>query len=77
MSTERYDDVYKKALGLSPDEQEQLIRQLARRAADKKNGDGKTLGQCMEARGLRGIAHGPTDLSTNPKHLEGFGDNGH
>ncbi len=76
MSTERYDDVLKRALGLSADEQEQLVRQLARRAAERKNGNGKTLGECMEARGLRGIAHGPADLSTNPEHMEGFGGNG-
>ncbi len=76
MSTERYDDVLKQALGLSADEQEQLIRQLARLAAERKQGNGKTLGECMEARGLRGIARGPADLSTNPKYLKGFGVNG-
>lgn len=61
---------------LSADEQEELVRQLSRRASEKTNRDGKTLGECMEARGLRGIAHGPVDLSTNPKHMEGFGGNG-
>ncbi|HHK41015.1 MAG TPA: hypothetical protein ENJ50_01240 [Planctomycetaceae bacterium] len=76
MSTERYDDVLKQALGLSADEQEQLIRQLARLAAERKQGNGKTLGECMEARGLRGIARGPADLSTNPKYLKGFWVNG-
>lgn len=76
MSTGRYDDVLKRALGLSAEEQEELIRQLARRAAEKKNGNGKTLGECMEARGLLGIAHGPADLSTNPEYMKGFGGNG-
>ena len=76
MSSERYDDILKRAQGLSADEQEKLIRQLARGAAETKNGNGKTLGECMEARGLLGIAHGPEDLSTNAEHMKGFGDDG-
>ena len=76
MSSERYDDVLKRARELPADEQEQLIRQLARVAAEKKNGNGKTLGDCMQARGLLGMAHGPADLSTNPEHMKGFGNDG-
>ncbi|MCU0963445.1 MAG: hypothetical protein MUF48_25415 [Pirellulaceae bacterium] len=76
MSTELYHDVLKRALGLSADEQDRLIRQLARGAAERRSRNGKTLGECMEDRGLRGMAHGPADLSTNPEHLKGFGGHG-
>jgi hypothetical protein len=76
MSSERYDDVLKRARELPADEQEQLIRQLARGAAERKSDNGKTLGECMQARGLLGMAHGPADLSTNPGHMKGFGSDG-
>lgn len=76
MSSEPYDDILKKAQALPADEQEKLIKELARGASSKRNGDGTTLGESMEARGLLGIARGPTDLSTNPKYMEGFGEDG-
>ena len=77
MAFEPYDDILKRAQDLPADEQEKLIRELARGAAGQKNGDGTTLGERMEARGLLGIADGPADLSTNPKHMERFGSDGH
>jgi hypothetical protein len=77
MASEPYDDILKKARELPADEQEKLIMELARSAAGQKNGDGTTLGERMEARGLLGVADGPADLSTNPKHMEGFCSDGH
>jgi hypothetical protein len=64
-----------RAKSLTADEKEKLLDELARSA----NGYGseKAVGECLEARGLRGIvADGPVDLSTNPKYMEGFGDGG-
>jgi len=72
MSTTPYDDVLNQAKGLTTEEKEKLIDELAH--STNSNGNGKTVGECLETRGLRGVvADGPEDLSTNPKHMEGFG----
>ncbi len=78
MATEQYNDVLKRAQGLTPDEQQKLIAELARAAAENGNGSrGKTLGECFRERGWVGMAKdGPADLSTNPKYMEGFGEDG-
>jgi hypothetical protein len=34
----------------------------------------KTLFEVLSERGILGCFDGPTDLSTNPKHMEGFGE---
>src|SRR3972149_3931917 len=34
----------------------------------------KSLYDVLSERGILGCFDGPTDLSTNPKHMEGFGD---
>jgi hypothetical protein len=34
----------------------------------------KTLYDVLSERGILGCFDGPTDLSTNPKHMEGFGE---
>lgn len=34
----------------------------------------KTLFDVLSERGILGCFDGPTDLSTNPKHMEGFGE---
>jgi len=34
----------------------------------------KTLFEVLTERGILGCFDGPTDLSTNPKHMEGFGE---
>jgi hypothetical protein len=34
----------------------------------------KTLYDVLSERGMMGCFDGPTDLSTNPKHMEGFGE---
>jgi hypothetical protein len=36
----------------------------------------KSLYDVLSERGMLGCFDGPTDLSTNPKHMEGFGRNG-
>lgn len=76
MASEPFDDILRRAQKLSADEREKLIKELSRYAFGEKNENGKTLGECMQARGLLGIARGPADLSTNPDHMEGFGDDG-
>ena len=77
MSSRPYDDVLRKAQQLPAEEQQRLIRDLSRDAPRQTNGDGTTLGERMEARGLLGIAHGPADLSANPTYMEGFGSDAH
>jgi hypothetical protein len=45
--------------------------------ARETNGVGvrdKTLFEVLSERGILGCFDGPTDLSTNPKHMEGFGE---
>lgn len=74
MATHSYDDVLKQAQQLSEQDKSRLIRELSRGNAARKANSGKTLGECMEARGLKGIAAGPADLSTNPEYLDGFGE---
>lgn len=34
----------------------------------------KSLFEVLSERGILGCFDGPTDLSTNPKHMEGFGE---
>jgi hypothetical protein len=46
-------------------------------AAVEPNGDAtaqKSLYDVLTERGILGCFDGPTDLSTNPKHMEGFGE---
>jgi hypothetical protein len=38
---------------------------------------GKSLFDVLTERGILGCFDGPTDLSTNPKHMEGFGESRH
>jgi hypothetical protein len=45
--------------------------------ASKTNGESlrdRTLYDVLSERGILGCFDGPTDLSTNPKHMEGFGE---
>lgn len=37
----------------------------------------KSLFDVLTERGILGCFDGPTDLSTNPKHMEGFGESRH
>ena len=50
--------------------QSELVREALQRASAGSNG-----GSCHDALGdLCGVIEGPKDLSTNPKHLTGFGE---
>ena len=77
MSAGSYHDILKRVRNeLSDDEQQRLIEELARsgRSANGSNASGRTLFDALNDRGLIGFMHdGPTDLSTNPRHMEGFG----
>jgi hypothetical protein len=59
---------------LTPEEQRKLARELSTKKKPAVPDDGRTLYDALAARGLIGcITDGPEDLSTNPKHMEGFG----
>lgn len=59
---------------LTPEEQKRLARELSEQKKATTQNDGRTLYDALAARGLIGcITDGPEDLSTNPKHMEGFG----
>lgn len=65
--------------GQNPDELlDQLLAQcLARTSKTNGNGNAPTLYEVFVADGSVGMVHGgPTDMSTNPKYLEGFGQSG-
>jgi hypothetical protein len=50
--------------------QSDIVREALQRASE-----GSSEGSCHEAFGdVCGIVDGPKDLSTNPKHLKGFGE---
>lgn len=49
---------------------------LSQPAADDGGGEtDKSLYDVLSERGMLGCFDGPTDLATNPKHMEGFGRN--
>jgi hypothetical protein len=76
MSTNAFDDILNRARKeLTPDEQQKLINELADITSSPNGGKvGRTLYDALKDRGLIGfMSDGPDDLSTNPKHMEGFG----
>lgn len=73
MPSQAFDDILKQARDLSESDKQRLIQALLSQSPTAP-ANGKTLGQCMEERGVIGVASGPRDLSTNPKHMEGFGE---
>lgn len=80
MSSRTFDQVLADAKSLSRDDQERLVKELSRREsktgppAKTENGAVRSLYDVLEASGLVGfMTDGPGDLSTNPKHMEGFG----
>ncbi len=78
MATRPYDDILKKAREeLSEVEQFRLAEELKATMTTKDDRNSrKTLYDALNERGIIGsIDDGPSDLSTNPKHMEGFGDN--
>ena len=53
-----------------------LLDDLFATLSRQKNGKGarRTLFDALNERGMIGSFDGPGDLSTNPKHMEGFGE---
>jgi hypothetical protein len=79
MTQREFNHILRSLRGLSPEQQERLRRELdaeldhngTQRAAEE------TAFDVMNRSGLIGCIKGaprtPTDLSTNPRHMEGFG----
>ena len=81
MATEsqEFDEILKRCDHLSRDEREDLIDKLEQRQAVNANGvpPDRTLGDAFNERGMVGsIKDAPPDWSSNPKYMEGFGNNG-
>jgi hypothetical protein len=78
MSNRKYDDILRDACEtLSREEQLQLAHALAQQAHQIAGSQTKSLYDVLHARGVIGsINDAPADLGTNPKYLEGFGQNG-
>jgi hypothetical protein len=77
MSTEPFDEILKRFEELSPSEQERLLNQLEQCQAKDRNGRDppRNLLESFNERGLIGsIKDAPSDWSTNPKYMEGFGN---
>lgn len=72
-----FEEVLNDARGLSPEDQQKLVRELTDRPeppASPKEGKPRTLYDALSERGIIGsITDAPPDLSTNPKYMEGFG----
>ena len=78
MSTDPYDDILKKFGDLSEVERHRLLEKLHAEST-KGNGvaSGRTLFDAFNDDGMIGsITDAPSDLSTNPKYMEGFGEDG-
>mgnify|MGYP001264911834 CR=1 FL=1 len=77
MSTGSYREILKRAREeLSGEERLRLISELAQvsAAANGAQDDQRSLYDALTARGLIGFMKDePSDLSTNPKYMEGFG----
>jgi hypothetical protein len=55
---------------------EELLEELFATLPSQRNGNGprRTLFDALNERGMIGSFDGPGDLSSNPKHMEGFGE---
>ncbi|MDR3638072.1 MAG: hypothetical protein P4L84_29980 [Isosphaeraceae bacterium] len=82
MSHREFNHILTSIDGLSPEQMEQLARELQSKIAASRRstmpfGADETAFDAAERAGLIGCIEGaprsPTDLSTNPKHMEGFG----
>ena len=79
MSKPKYDDILRDACEtLTREEQLQLAHALTQQARSFAGSQSaKTLYDALHVRGMIGsITDAPADLGTNPKYLEGFGQNG-
>jgi hypothetical protein len=76
MAANTFEQVLEQARTLTPEEQQQLVRELTQPKLRTHNPDGsiRTMYDAMAERGLIGfMKDAPPDLSTNPKYMEGFG----
>ena len=83
MSTEAFNNLLQRVrLELTAEEQRRLaeqLRQIVGTNTGPGNGSlaGKSLYDALNERGMIGsITEGPGDLSTNPKYMKGFGQDG-
>ena len=68
-----FDEVLDKARHLSPEERQQLVRELSQ-PESHADGEQRSIYDALKARGLIGfMTDAPEDLSTNSKYMEGFG----
>jgi hypothetical protein len=63
MSTDSFDDILKQARSLSAEEQQKLIKELARSAAHPNGTDQRSLYDVLKARGLVGFMTDETPKS--------------
>jgi hypothetical protein len=69
-----YERVLQDARSLPPEEQRRLVQELTKSAGRGEEAKVRTLFDAFSEHGLVGfMTDGPTDLSTNPKYMEGFG----
>ena len=74
---ESFEKVLAEAKQLTPEERRELVRELSKPEPPRAQGPPRTLYDALNARGLIGfMTDGPSDLSTNPIHMEGFGKDG-
>jgi hypothetical protein len=72
-----FDELLKQIDSLSEEERKQL-REKLEPDSKEANPAPRSLYDALLERGLIGsITNGPGDLSTNPIHMEGFGENAH
>lgn len=69
-----FEKVLQDARSLSPEDKQKLVRELTEPESELKQANVRTLYDAFQERGLIGfMTDAPEDLSTNPKHMEGFG----
>jgi hypothetical protein len=69
-----YEEVLEHVKQLSQEERLELVRELTKSSKEVNGTRARSLFDAFNARGLVGfMIDAPTDLSTNPKHMEGFG----
>ena len=76
MATDPYDEILNRAQReLNPGQQRKLAEELSKRSETTRDSNGdRSLYDAFDERGQIGsITDAPPDLSTNPKHMEGFG----
>ena len=76
MATDPYDEILNRAQReLNPGQQRKLAEELSKRSETTRDSNGdRSLYDVLDERGQIGsITDAPPDLSTNPKHMEGFG----